>query len=442
LKKIRIAISVALLSTIIYLCHQIVSLSLENQTDQQDYAEINDIKYGLFSINQWKIKISQIVNEEISKFDVSGEDKKQLKPMVEKQLDKLIDNVYEKIAMVNEKSFKGQVKQVFIDTFVDVKDIKAGIPGYADDVIKILERPKTKTQVKGMLLERMEDYFLKTFENQDVTAINAVLAKMGGHDIQTTKDLLDRKIAHNMASIYQKTWLVVGLSSLIFILGFFSRKKLWTSEYVIMVAALFALLTAGVTTPMINMEAKITEMIFVLFDHPISFLNQILYFQTKSVLDVFWIMIVHEQLEMKLVGILMIVFSIIFPVLKLLSSLIYFQGYEFARQNSIIRFLVLKSGKWSMTDVLIIAIFMAYIGFNGIISSQFGKLHSADQEIVLLTTNGTSLQPGFYIFLAYAILALFLTEFLSHEKPVRKRAGTSSSDEDTETNTRTELTSS
>jgi hypothetical protein len=64
LKKIRIAISVALLSTIIYLCHQIVNLSLENQTAQQDYAEINDIEYGLLSINQWKIKISQIVNEE------------------------------------------------------------------------------------------------------------------------------------------------------------------------------------------------------------------------------------------------------------------------------------------------------------------------------------------------------------------------------------------
>ena len=70
-----------------------------------------------------------------------------------------------------------------------------------------------------------------------------------------------------------------------------------------------------------------------------------------------------------------------------------------------------------MTDVLIIAIFMAYIGFNGIISSQFGKLHSTDNEIVLLTTNGTSLQSGFYLFLAYAVLALFLTEFLSHEKP-------------------------
>ena len=66
-----------------------------------------------------------------------------------------------------------------------------------------------------------------------------------------------------------------------------------------------------------------------------------------------------------------------------------------------------------MTDVMIIAIFMAYIGFNGVISSQFGKLQSAEQEVVLLTTNGTSLQPGFYLFLGYTIMALFLSEFLT-----------------------------
>jgi hypothetical protein len=422
LKKIRLIVSIALLSAVIFLCHQIITLSLANQVDQQDYAEINDIKYGLFSINQWKIKLSLIINEEISKFDVSGDDKKQLKPMVEKQLDKLIDNVYEKITAANQKSFKGRVKQVFIDTFVDMKDIKAGIPGYADDVIKLLERPTTKTQVKGMLLERVEDYFQKTFENQDMTQVNKILVKLGDHDIPTTKQLLDEKIARNIEGIYKKTWLMIGLSVLIFIFGFFSRKNLWNSEYLIMVATLFALLVAGVTTPMINLEAKITEMSFVLFDQPVSFLNQVLYFQTKSVLDVFWIMIIHEQLQMKLVGVLMIVFSIIFPVLKLLSSVIYFQGYKLFRRNRLIRFLVLKSGKWSMTDVLIIAIFMAYIGFNGIISSQFGKLHTGDNEIVLLTTNGTSLQSGFYLFLAYVVLAMFLTEFLSHDKPQAETA--------------------
>ncbi len=147
--------------------------------------------------------------------------------------------------------------------------------------------------------------------------------------------------------------------------------------------------------------------------HPIHFENQVLYFQSKSILDVFWIMITHKEIQMKFVGVLMITFSVFFPLLKLVSSVGYYYNYHHARKNPVINFFVLKSGKWSMADVMVIAIFMAYIGFNGIITSQFGQLSSASQELVILTTNGTSLQPGYYLFLAYTLLALFLSGFLT-----------------------------
>jgi len=142
-----------------------------------------------------------------------------------------------------------------------------------------------------------------------------------------------------------------------------------------------------------------------------------LYFQSKSILDVFWIMITHRELQMKVVGILMISFSIVFPLLKMISSLIYQYDFRKARENRWVRFFVLQSGKWSMADVLVLAIFMAYIGFNGIISSQFGNLKSEDREITVLTTNGTSLQPGFYLFLTYTLLALYLSGFLARKGP-------------------------
>jgi hypothetical protein len=74
-----------------------------------------------------------------------------------------------------------------------------------------------------------------------------------------------------------------------------------------------------------------------------------------------------------------------------------------------------------MADVMVIAIFMAYIGFNGIITSQFGQLSKANQELVILTTNGTSLQPGYYLFLTYTLLALLLSGFLTRKSQVEER---------------------
>jgi uncharacterized paraquat-inducible protein A len=169
------------------------------------------------------------------------------------------------------------------------------------------------------------------------------------------------------------------------------------------------------------MEARISQMSFVLMGHPIHFENQVLYFQSKSILDVFWIMITHQDIQMKFVGILLITFSIIIPLLKIVSSLGYYYNYHHARENPVIKFFVLKSGKWSMADVMVVAIFMAYIGFNGIITSQFGQLSSAGQEMVILTTNATSLQPGFYLFLTYTLLALFLSGFLTSKPQASER---------------------
>ena len=57
--------------------------------------------------------------------------------------------------------------------------------------------------------------------------------------------------------------------------------------------------------------------------------------------------------------------------------------------------LVLKSGKWSMADVLVIAIFMAYIGFNGLVGSQMEGLSRSSEAVEIFTTNGTKLWKAF-----------------------------------------------
>jgi hypothetical protein len=126
-------------------------------------------------------------------------------------------------------------------------------------------------------------------------------------------------------------------------------------------------------------------------------------------------MITHKDILMKFVGVLVITFSVFFPLLKIASSFLYYYNYHKARENPLIKFFVLKSGKWSMADVMVIAMFMTYIGFNGIIASQLGQLNEMSQELDVLTTNGTSLQPGFYLFLTYVLLGLFLAGFITRK---------------------------
>jgi hypothetical protein len=65
-----------------------------------------------------------------------------------------------------------------------------------------------------------------------------------------------------------------------------------------------------------------------------------------------------------------------------------------------------------MADVLVIAIFMAYIGFSGLVGSQLGTLSRAAKAVEVLTTNGTTLAPGFYLFLGFVLASLLLSSQL------------------------------
>jgi hypothetical protein len=72
-----------------------------------------------------------------------------------------------------------------------------------------------------------------------------------------------------------------------------------------------------------------------------------------------------------------------------------------------------------MADVMVVAIFMAYIGFKGILDSELGKMNEDmnTDRIASIATNKTSLQPGFILFIAYVLFSLILSVILKRISP-------------------------
>lgn len=405
-----------------FLCQHIISVSIANQRNKNDLAELNHVKYGLFSVDEWKRQVTAILVMEISKLNLSDANERELRKHVEIQLNALIDNVDKRIRESNSGSAGGWIRQSLINIFVGLDDIKKGIPEYAEAVIREATKSKTTAQIKSMLNRQLAVLAAQTFDTQDTTRMRRILYRTDSRDVAGARIYLDKAISVGQTMIAREAILLILLSVVLFSVSGFSKGPLPSFRYASLLLLLVMLLIVGVTTPMIDMEAKISQMSFVLAGYPIHFENQVLYFQSKSIVDVFWIMITHQDIQMKLVGVLVITFSIFLPLLKIASTLGHYYNYRRARENLVVNFLVFKSGKWSMADVMVVAIFMAYIGFNGIISSQFGQLGSASQELVILTTNGTSLQPGYYLFLTYTLLALFLSGLLSRSPQAPGRA--------------------
>jgi hypothetical protein len=421
MKLLNVILSLIIIIASVILCQQIISNSISNQESKNYYAELNNVKYGLFSVDEWKKQIAVILDEEINKLYLSRKTERELRMHIEILLNTLIDKVYKIIREGDSGSAGGVVRQAFVKIFINLDDIKKGIPEYADAIMHEITKPKTRGQIKTLLNKEVEQYFSKTFDIQDTSQLNRILLLTDSKDIESARVKLGKEISAKHDLIFKEAMLLIILSVVLFARSGLKRQPLTPSRHTLLVLSLVILLAVGVTTPMIDLEAKISRMSFVLMGHPIQFENQVLYFQSKSILDVFWIMITHKDLQMKFVGVLLITFSIAFPLLKIASLLGYYYDYHHARENPVIQFFVLKSGKWSMADVMVIAIFMAYIGFNGIIASQFDQLSSAARGLEILTTNGTSLQPGYYLFLTYTLLALFSSESLAGKPQVSER---------------------
>jgi len=187
----------------------------------------------------------------------------------------------------------------------------------------------------------------------------------------------------------------------------------------------FGCFICGVTAPMIKIDARFQSVNFQLIGEQITFNDQVIFFQSKSILDVIGILFDTGKIDSYLVGALILVFSIIFPTGKLISTQIYLGGSKKVRKNKVLKFLAFKSGKWSMADVYVIAIFMAYIGFQGILNHQLSNLNMETDSLVSISTNNTSLQPRFIIFIGFVLYSLIISSILKKivhlEKKGQKR---------------------
>ena len=99
-----------------------------------------------------------------------------------------------------------------------------------------------------------------------------------------------------------------------------------------------------------------------------------------------------------LVAWLILLFSVVVPLLKTLMLLAVILFPKFNGRSKMMK-LVSAIGKWSMADVFVVSIFMAYLA-------------TASNEAVSAT-----LHSGYYYFTAYCILSIFGTQIIDLNQP-------------------------
>lgn len=393
---------------------QVYQNSTERAFIKDDYSEANSIIYGLLSVDSWQDEVESIIIRQIDEFELSPGQDSILQVQISSLLNAMLDEAKSRVQQ-DDETFGRRLRKWAVNAMVDWDGLRQQVPAFTRIIIKDLTKPESKERLKLLAREKISEYAAKTFDDSDSLMLNQIYQK---YDTQNLKDFNAFVLSHTAGLqkvTYHYTYIILGVVLFFLCLWFLAAKipNLRKPLFIFSVILAVIVLLTGLTSPMIEIDARIKEVNFTLLGSQIEFYDQILFYRSKSILQVVGLLLESPRIDSILVGSLVLAFSVLLPASKLISTGIYLLFNSTAvRSNMLLKWMAFKSGKWSMADVMVVAIFMAYVSFDGILDAQLKQVEVDTQQLTSISTNLTSLEPGFILFLTYVLFGLILATIL------------------------------
>lgn len=413
MKILRITIVTLCLLLSVWVSMAVYQSSSDSGRLKDDQIALSMVKYGLFNVDEWKGLLTNILSEKIDEININEENEDEMRDKISSFLYAAIREFETSFKRKNSKEalFGISIKNGVASTLGIFQRIKEEVPQITDQAIEFINNPENKKRIKSYLTQKLNDYADKTFSEVNYEERDAILKKYTSVSITECLTVISLKLEEYKAKNQQNMcYLMVLVLSLFICLLFFPKPTIY--ECSVYMALTLILLALGLLLPMIDIDARISEVSFSLLGEKIVFTDQVLFYKSKSILEVVSIMMAQGKLKLILVGFLVLLFSVLFPLAKIVCTCLILLNPDFTRY-SFIDFMAFKSGKWSMADVMVVAIFMSYLGFSGILSDQLRQLESISDRVDLLTTNYSTLQAGFYMFLTFVVFSIVVAAKIS-----------------------------
>jgi hypothetical protein len=414
---LRLAVGIILLVPAIWFSWRTMDGLARRREIRTDLAELEHVRYGLLSADQWRSIIGPILSAQIDKLDLKGQSKN-LRPMVEHSLNSLLDKIKQQMsapkpANSNAPAAPGQGNSMLVNMIINA--LRPHVPEYTDVVLAELEKPQNQKAFKESVRSVMTDAVKNTFSAVDMSAYSAILSRYGCSTGPVCEEMLRNRIRDADTQLNRYYLVVLASAALAFILLSAGRPALSRAAVVVLMLFCITMLVGGVLSPMIEVEVRITSLHATLLGSPLEFHEQSMYYRSKTVLEVFQTLMEMHRPEMSLVAVLVLLFSVVFPALKMLALVASLLRPSLLHSSRVVRLLAFGLSKWSMADVMVLAIFMSFVAFNGVIESGLAGVRAepAIQQLVI-PTNSSTILPGYYLFVGFCLASIYLSKKLEH----------------------------
>jgi hypothetical protein len=386
----------------------VYSLDQERREVKEDLKTIQNIKYGLLNVDEWKAITGEIIRKKIDEFELSSKNKESLRTEIPELLNEMIDVAEtEEYERNRQKLFGGLLTNTFMELAGVFNKLRSSIPEMTEKIIDHMEKPRTKEGLKKFFNTKLDEYASATFSEIDYSEVDRITLKYGAEDSEDCKNLLKGRLGEKQQFLNFIKYALITLGL------FWISLAIWYKNIdrfliVLLYAVSGVFLLFGLVLPMIEIEASIVLIKFQMLGQNIEFADQVLYYRSKSVLELVSILFSNLSFDLILVGFLVVLFSVIFPLMKLIFGImmLYKPNLE---SKKFVRTLVFKTAKWSMSDVFVVSMFMAYLGISGMIGSQMGKIENSIVDNELIAMDDSEIGIGFYCYLIFVLLGILIS---------------------------------
>ena len=257
------------------------------------------------------------LQKKVEEFDFNELPREEIRRRIEKMLYKITGDL--KSSFKEEKGFLPRAVANITGIFDKMQD---DVPEITETILKFVEDPQNREAVKTFALNKLDNLTDRTFSEIDYSMYDQVIEKHGCLDRDQTIANLNATIDTSYAKAKPLKILLFVLAAVAAVVLLFG-KNLTKHEFFLITIVTLCFLATGLLLPMIEIDARISEMSFSLLGEPVHFEDQILYYKNKSILEVVQVMIVEERFDLMVVGFLVLLFSVLFPLAKLISSVFY-----------------------------------------------------------------------------------------------------------------------
>ena len=169
----------------------VYSLDQERREVKEDLKTIQNIKYGLLNVDEWKAITGEIIRKKIDEFELSSKNKESLRTEIPELLNEMIDVAEtEEYERNRQKLFGGLLTNTFMELAGVFNKLRSTIPEMTEKIIDHMEKPRTKEGLKKFFNTKLDEYASATFSEIDYSEVDRITLKYGAENSEDCKNLL------------------------------------------------------------------------------------------------------------------------------------------------------------------------------------------------------------------------------------------------------------